>query len=140
MSENQKTAFRVALETWSRACRDAHDEPWLLYIPCKRRAFHGLLRQGEDYPEPEWKLNDLPDYVAQGAAAQGIRFVDATPALREASLKGVMTFNPIYDTHLNKEGIAWWRRFWRPPWGAAGIPRLLSAQRSRSQPTSGASS
>ncbi len=104
MSPDQKNALQAALETWVRTCRENSMEPLLLYIPCKRRVFHGHLKQGQDYLEPEWLLNDLPAFVTREATTLGIRCIDSTPALSELAAKGVLTFNTIYDTHLNKEG------------------------------------
>lgn len=104
MSVAQKNAFQAALQTWASTCKMNNIEPVLLYIPCKRRVFHGHLKQGRDYPEPEWQLNDLPSFVTREASAMGIRCIDSTPALAELAAKGVLTYNAIYDTHLNKEG------------------------------------
>jgi hypothetical protein len=104
MGADRKNSLRAALDTWARACKEIGAEPLLLYIPCKRRVLHGYLKQGQGYPERDWQLNDLPDFVAQESATRGIRCIDTTPALAALAAKGVLTFNPIYDTHLNKEG------------------------------------
>ena len=104
MSVDQKKSFHEALETWARSCKESGVDAVLLYIPCKRRVFHGHLKHGSDYPEPDWQLNDLPAFVTREANVLGIRCIDSTPALTELAAKGVLTYNPIYDTHLNKEG------------------------------------
>ncbi len=104
MSDDRKISLNAALETWARSCKEVGVESLLLYIPCKRRVLHGHLKQGDRYPEPDWQPNDLPAFVAREAALQGIRCIDATPALSDLAAKGVLPYNPIYDTHLNKEG------------------------------------
>jgi len=104
ISRGQMISFLAALDAWARACKESGVEPALLYIPCKRRVLHGHMRQGDDYPEPGWQPNDLPEWVAREAAARGIRCIDSTPALTRLAAEGVLTYNPIYDTHLNKEG------------------------------------
>lgn len=104
MTPEQEAGLTAALEAWARVCRESQMEPWLAYIPCKRRVLHGHLRQGSDYPEPGWILNDLPAFIARACDRHGIRFVDTTPPLADLAAKGVLTFNPIYDTHLNPEG------------------------------------
>jgi hypothetical protein len=104
MSAKQKAALGAALDTWAQTCRELKMESWLLYLPCKRRVLHGHLQQGAGYPEPGWQPNDLPRYVAGECADRGIRFVDATPPLVDLAAEGVLTFNPIYDTHFNREG------------------------------------
>ncbi|MCE9520507.1 MAG: hypothetical protein K8R87_13250 [Verrucomicrobia bacterium] len=104
MSAVQRKSLQSALQTWATSCKESGVEPLLLYIPCKRRVFHGYLKPGRDYPEPAWQLNDLPAYVAREATSLGIRCVDSTPALTELAAKGVLTYNAIYDTHLNREG------------------------------------
>lgn len=104
MSAAQRDSLRTAIATWARTCKENKADAFLLYIPCKRRVLHGHLEQGKDYPEPDWQLNDLPAYVAREAAAQGVRCIDATPALVSLAAQGVLTYNPIYDTHLNREG------------------------------------
>ena len=104
MSAVQQKALQSALQTWATSCKESGVEPLLLYIPCKRRVFHGYLKPSRDYPEPAWQLNDLPAYVAREATTLGIRCIDSTPALTELAAKGVLTYNAIYDTHLNREG------------------------------------
>jgi hypothetical protein len=104
MTAEEKTALSEGIALWASTCREAGVEPWLLYIPCKRRVYDGHLEQGANYPKPEWKLNSLPQLVAAECARQNISIVDATQALTEAATNGVMTYNAICDTHLNREG------------------------------------
>ena len=104
MSPEQLNALASALELYASTARKAGMNPHLLYLPCKRRVLHNSLRKGQDYPEPDWTPGDLPQYLAAECGKRGIQFVDATPDLQRASEKGVLTFNPIYDTHFNEEG------------------------------------
>lgn len=104
MSEGQKEALLSALNRYIEVCGRYGVKPFLIYLPCKRRVLDGYLRQGEDYPQPEWKPGDLPEYLAQECNKRGVTFIDSTPALRAASKAGQMTFNTIYDTHFNATG------------------------------------
>jgi hypothetical protein len=104
VTEVQKEALLSALGRYILACQKHGMKPHLLYLPCKRRVLHGHLRQGEDYPQPEWQPGDLPEYLAQECKARGVTFIDSTPALSAASKAGQMTFNTIYDTHFNTTG------------------------------------
>jgi hypothetical protein len=104
MTTEQKEALLSALDRYISACQKHGMKPHLLYLPCKPRVMHGQLRQGEDYPKPEWQLGDLPEYVAQECSKRGVTFINSTPALSAASKAGQMTFNTIYDTHFNAAG------------------------------------
>lgn len=104
MSIEERNALATALDRYAAAAQKLGMTPHLLYLPCKRRVLHGHLRQGPGYPEPAWEPGDLPQHVAAECQQRGIRFSDATAALREATGRGVLTFNPIYDTHFNQEG------------------------------------
>ena len=97
-------ALDLALDTWVGACGRNGVEPWFLYIPCKRRVLHGHISRHADYPQPDWELNSLPEFMREKCTARKIRFVDATPALAEQAAGGVLPYNSIYDTHLNVEG------------------------------------
>jgi hypothetical protein len=83
--------------------------PWLAYMPCKQRVWHGRLEFSAAAAEniKTWQPNDLPAVVAAECARTGIGFIDLTPALREATDRtGELLFNTIYDTHLNAGGSA----------------------------------
>jgi hypothetical protein len=47
---------------------------------------------------------DLPDLLREMCAGHEVRFIDFTPALAAASARGILTFNPIVDSHLNAAG------------------------------------
>lgn len=104
LSEEERAALGEGLDAWALACRELNVEAWLLYLPAKRRVFHDHLTQATDYPEPDWQLNALPAHLATLCQERAIHFVDATPALREATNRGEITYNTIYDTHLSMNG------------------------------------
>jgi lysophospholipase L1-like esterase len=104
MMAEEKTTLSTALAAFATTCRQHQQRPYLLYLPCKRRVCHGLLKPGADYPEPEWQPGDLPAYLAQQCTAHGISVIDATPALTTAAQKGTLPYNTIYDTHFNAAG------------------------------------
>lgn len=104
MTLEEKATLSESLAAWATACQELKLEPSLIYLPCKRRVLHGHLRQGTDYPEPDWQLGDLPAYVAAECAKLHIKFIDSTPPLTQKATEGVLTYNTIYDTHFNAEG------------------------------------
>ena len=82
-------------------------EAWLAYMPCKARVLHGRI-EGEDprslHPGPWWS-EELPGLVREACGRQGIRWVDLTAPLLEASrVRGELVFNPLFEAHLNARG------------------------------------
>lgn len=104
LNDEERAALGEGLDAWALACRELNVEAWLLYLPAKRRVFHDHLTQAANYPDPDWQMNTLPDHLATLCQERAIHFVDATPALREATNRGEITYNLIYDTHLSKTG------------------------------------
>lgn len=104
LSLEQRNALASVLDRFAEAARKQGVKPHLLYLPCKRRVLHGHLRHGEGCPEPGWQPGDLPDHVYAECQKRGIGFINPTGALASASAQGRLTFNPIYDTHNNREG------------------------------------
>jgi len=104
MTPEEKAALATGLDNFLAANQKHGTKPHLLYLPCKRRVMHGHLKQGADYPKPDWQPGDLPQHLATECQKRGILFIDATPALVKAATEGQNTFNTIYDTHLNAEG------------------------------------
>lgn len=98
----------AALDAWARTARAAGAEPWLLFLPTKRRVLDGRLDFEPETPEPlrRWAPNPLPEEIRELAAARGIRFVDATPALASEAARGRLPYEPVWDTHLNRLGAA----------------------------------
>ncbi|HYF37179.1 MAG TPA: hypothetical protein VD994_17900 [Prosthecobacter sp.] len=104
MTAAEKAALTAALDRFVAASQKHGMKPHLLYLPCKRRVLHGHLRQGTDYPQPDWQPGDLPQHIAEQCAQRGIAFIDATPSLSAAAAAGKPAFNTIYDTHFDAEG------------------------------------
>ncbi len=87
--------------------RQHHVNPWLIYMPCKQRVWHGRLEFSNATPPSikDWQPTDLPAVVAAECARNGVGFIDLTPMLREVTERtGDMLFNALYDTHLNAQG------------------------------------
>ncbi len=105
LPDDLRAALDSSLVAWARAARKHRMTPWLAYMPCKRRVMHSYVRYAELNTDT-WQPNDLPAYVRERALHYGISFVDLTPALRHESATGRMTYNEIWDTHLNRHGAA----------------------------------
>jgi hypothetical protein len=95
-----------AVAGWGTTARELQLRPWLLYLPCKERVLHGYLTMLPSAPVNlvRWKPTDLPELVQSLCRKHGIEFIDATKDLRNLSTKGVLTYNTICDSHLNKQG------------------------------------
>ena len=94
-----------AIASYAATARALGLRPWLVFMPCKRRALDPFLvwRSGE--PRPPFPLG-IPELVQELAAANDVRFVDVMPALRAESVAGRLTYNALWDTHLNQLGSA----------------------------------
>lgn len=103
-----KPQVNDALHRWSETATRMEAKPWLLYIPSKLRAFQGGLQWTRETSERYrmWTPTNPPSLVRDLCQLNGIEFIDATPALQAASRAGILTYNPVYDTHLNKKGSA----------------------------------
>ena len=106
LSPEVRAILDSALAQWGETARSFGLTPWLAYMPCKRRALSdGLVFENEGFAGAStWESNDLPQYIAKRSSAEGVRFIDLTPNLVEASRRGLLTFNPMWDTHLNQRG------------------------------------
>lgn len=105
-SPEQKELLENVIRQWGATCREMGLQPSLLYIPANNRTYHGLVRfdGNADPAARDWVPGSLPAWMRQFCQAQGIRFLDACPVLRQSAEKGVLVYNPILDTHLNAEG------------------------------------
>lgn len=103
-----KEALRQALAAWAAEARARGMRPWLVYMPCKRRVFHGHLRFTAETPQDlaAWQPTDLPALAGQLAAEHAMGFIDVTPALVRETRQGRLTYNPVWDTHLNRHGAS----------------------------------
>lgn len=82
-------------------------ETWLAYMPTKERATYGMVRLADTAPADvkQWRPTDLPEVISELCAGHGVRFMDLTPAfVRAAETTHKLSFNGIYDGHLNAEG------------------------------------
>lgn len=110
-SKDQLTAEQIArledaIFKWSEAAESLGITPWLVYMPAKRRVLDGYLRFTENAPQKvaDWHPTDLPDLIQDISERYGIGFIDVTPALVRETSNGNLTYNPIWDTHLNRLG------------------------------------
>ncbi|MEE8219312.1 MAG: hypothetical protein V3R43_01600, partial [bacterium] len=97
-----------ALADWAETADTLGMKPWLIYMPCKRRVLHDRLRFIDETPQEfvDWRPTDLPAFMEQRADTHGIGFIDVTPVLLRETRQGRLTYNPIWDTHLNRRGTA----------------------------------
>lgn len=51
-----------------------------------------------------WKPTDLPDLLRSLSDLNKIEFIDPTTALAAEAKRGILTYNSIADTHLNRHG------------------------------------
>ena len=80
---------------------------WLAYMPSKRRVFDGQIRftDAADEKLRSWRPTDLPELISELCDQYGVRFIDLTLSLVEATRnKAHLVYNPIYDTHLSSLG------------------------------------
>ena len=106
MTARQREVLDRALDEWAAAARRIGLAPWLLYLPSNNRTYHGLVRFADNASAEAraWKPGSLPAHVRTLCEKRGIRFIDECPVLRSAAEQGTLIYNPILDTHLNREG------------------------------------
>lgn len=106
VSDHQRNLLGRALNGWARVARSGGMKPWLLYIPCKQRALYGYLTEALSPQQriAPWEPTDLPAMVQSMAEERGIEFIDSTPALQAETARGRLTYNTIYDSHVNRLG------------------------------------
>ena len=96
----ERSLVTTAIAAYGDAARRLGLRPWLVFMPCKRRGLDGHL---------EWTSPDvarpvpagIPELIRDLASANGIRFVDVTPALQREAAAGRLPYNARWDTHLN---------------------------------------
>jgi hypothetical protein len=106
LSSAQVAQLDEAFSLYAETARRLNLKPWLVYMPCKRRALEGRLKftEGTDEKYVNWRPTDLPELVKELCGKNGIDFIDVTRALAGKTQDGILTYNPIWDTHLNREG------------------------------------
>ena len=98
--------WQVAVETLGAAkqlCDEAGAEFALVFIPRKFRVYFDHVAFAEDSAMVGLELNDLPEQLGSWARAQGIRFIDPTPALSAALGEGKHPYI-VDDSHWNATG------------------------------------
>lgn len=106
LSAENRSALQIALRRFADSAEQHGLRPWVVYLPCKRRALHGHLEFLEhcDPAIARWSLSDLPNWMKSQCTSRGIRFIDLTQGFREKAAEGILLYNHIYDTHLNRLG------------------------------------
>jgi hypothetical protein len=102
----KREVLEEVLAAWQRTAQDLGARSWLLYLPTKLRVLDGFLHFETDARplQPAPGVESLPQQIERLAQRSGMRFIDATPELRRESERGRLTYNPRFDTHLNRRG------------------------------------
>ena len=103
LSPFERGLASAAIAAYGDTARALGLRPWLVFMPCKRRALDGHL-VGKDSDHIPALPVGIPDFIRDLALANGIRFVDVTPALQRETAAGRLTYNARWDTHLNRLG------------------------------------
>ena len=104
LSGADKKNLEEALKEWAARARELKMKPWLIYMPCKWRVLQPRLQYRPNQIKAPWTPNDLPGYVTKVAGECGIAVVDVTGPLTAKTKEGTLTYNPVFDSHLNREG------------------------------------
>lgn len=106
LTKSVRALLENTLNRWAKTADELNMTPWLLYIPCKFRALHERIQFNDPNNRryARWQPTDLPAFVEGLCDRTGIQFIDATPALTAETHRGVLTYNAVYDTHLNRHG------------------------------------
>lgn len=99
----ERALAAAAIAAFGTTARELGLRPWLVFMPCKRRALDGHL-EWRDPALARPLPTGIPELVGALAAASGIRFLDVTPALARETAAGRLTYNAKWDTHLNALG------------------------------------
>ncbi len=104
LPEQKIERMRTVVAEWGETARNLGLEPWLLYMPCKRRILHPYLRfEAEAGRIGTWRPTDLPEVVERLALSQDVGFVNPIPQLSNATSRGVLVYDPL-ETGLNEKG------------------------------------
>jgi SGNH hydrolase-like domain, acetyltransferase AlgX len=99
--ERTKTAFRRGRDV----CRENGIQLILFYIPMKFRVYGDLCTFPAASPCVNWKPWNLVEYFRQFCEEESIAWVDLTPLMRSAAMRGEVLYAPE-DSHWNAEGQA----------------------------------
>jgi hypothetical protein len=75
-------------------------------MPAKRRVLDGFLEFEENAAERlvKWQQTDLPAFIQETCHDTDIQFIDVTRGLKQQTENGILTYNSVWDTHLNQTG------------------------------------
>ena len=107
LEETTRQRLEDVLAEYAAFCREHGVEPWIAYMPAKRRVLHGRVRFTDEIWKNvrSWQPSDLPQFLARRAESHGIEMIDLTPALVETTVeRSRLPYNSIFDTHLNALG------------------------------------
>jgi len=106
ISDETNNLLDSVLSAFSNSARASGIIPWLVYMPCKHRVFHGYIEHNKDVPKyiTDWQPTDLPQYIEKLCNKDSIHYINIYDRLREETIKGNLTYNAMFDTHLNKRG------------------------------------
>lgn len=104
LPEQKIERMHAVIGKWGETARDLGLEPWLLYMPCKRRILHPYLRFEADAGRiGRWRPTDLPGVVERLALSQDVGFLNPIPQLSAATSRGVLVYDPL-ETGLSEKG------------------------------------
>ena len=106
LEEGVAEEMEAVLARWARRFRDTGIQPWLVYLPAKRRVLDGYLEFAHDTRRElaDWRPTELPAVIHRVCLRHGIAFVDAHPRLAYEVGKCRLPYNSVWDTHLNRRG------------------------------------
>jgi lysophospholipase L1-like esterase len=106
VSERQLEKSVDAIAQAAMLCRERNIRFLVAFIPEKYRVYHNL-RNVEFVSDAmqSWHVSSLPEEIGARLAALNldIQYVDLTPALTQASRRGIPTYLPD-DTHWTNQG------------------------------------
>jgi len=104
--EEEKMQLYAAFEDFREICQKNNLVPFLAYMPSKRRVLDPRLELRTDLNRKlaYWQIKDLSKHISDLCEKIGINFIDLTPKLLHETRKGLLTFNPLGDEHLNTHG------------------------------------
>lgn len=106
LSQSTRHLIESAMQDWARIANEQGIKPWMVFMPVKRRVLHGLLEFRDNTPAKvaSWSPSDLPSYLERICGEHGIEFIDVTNVLSAEAQRGVLAYNTMWDTHLNRHG------------------------------------
>ncbi len=106
LSPTERELLDSTFFEWSKTVKGLEMMPWIVYMPCKQRVFYKHIKfvKGADNRLINWRPTDLPDFIKHLSQKNDIGFIDLTPALVKETQNRNLTYNTIWDTHLNRRG------------------------------------